>query len=265
MTVPLFAPMFILNLMLIADVATGFGLSASSVKQIKPGTRVATNNECQKYRYCGPLYGIKGFRSWFESTFPSSMITVEAPTDRQADRANGRSRGPPIETNNENTLPQVYDHVLVDANQYLHSTLRRAYNRIAKKRTMSKSPDWDQGLDDEIIDLSLVFLLRELDHLVTSVAIPRKSVVIALDGSPGAAKLDMQRRRRFGIYRKSEMQRKQIQVLKDRGWKDNDFGLVNAAKVVSGIENIIFAKHDREQVSPITWIHKPCEVSFAAW
>ncbi|KAL3800357.1 hypothetical protein HJC23_003653 [Cyclotella cryptica] len=203
-------------------------------------------------RYDHSLYGIKGFRSWFEATFPSSMVTVDAPDvdwGHPTKRITPTSQNPTEDNKHVSTsLPQVYDHVLVDANQYLHSTLRRAYNRMAKKRQRNNTLEWDKGLDDETIELSLAFLLRELDHLVTTVAIPRKSVVIALDGSPGAAKLDMQRRRRFGIYRKAEMQQKLITILKERGWTDKDFGISSSTNV-KGIENIILAKHDREQIT----------------
>lgn len=197
------------------------------------------------------LYGIKGFRSWFESNFPTSMVTVDAPMVQMHAKDSKKKQPVPTKTNqkHKNRLPQIYDHVLIDANQYLHSTLRRAYNRNSKKRLRNnETMDWDQGLDEDTLELSLVFLFRELDHLVTSIAIPRKSIVIALDGSPGAAKLDIQRERRFGIYRKAETQRKQIRILKDRGWNDSDFG-INSSSNIKGIENIIFAKHDREQIS----------------
>lgn len=236
--------------------------SASTInsKSAKVERRV---NSCFQYsinhlhreqrRRSHPLYGIKGFRSWFEATFPSSMITVDAPDVKWGQSTNRRRPIPKNPTvDNEqyasSSLPQVYDHVLVDANQYVHSNLRRAYNRMAKKRLSNNARDWDKSLDNDTIELSLAFLLRELDHLVTSIAIPRKSIVIALDGSPGAAKLDIQRRRRFGIYRKAEMQQKLISILKERGWKDTDFGISGAANV-KGIENVILAKHDREQVT----------------
>ena len=198
-----------------------------------------------------PLYGIKGFRSWFESSFPTSMVTLDVPTVKQKhpnDKEKKQPVSPKINKKHKNYLPQIYDHVLIDANQYLHSTLRRAYNRNAKKRLRNETIDWDHGLDEDTLELSLVFLFKELDHLVTSIAIPRKSVVIALDGSPGAAKLDIQRERRFGVYRKAEIQRKQIRILKERGWNDSDFG-INSSSNIKGIENIIFAKHDREQIS----------------
>ena len=195
------------------------------------------------------LHGIKGFRTWFESAFPSSMVTFDAPRREFTIKGNKKIPVPPkIDDKNRNSLPQMYDHVLIDANQYLHSTLRRAYNRTIKKRLKNGTIDWEHGLDEDTLELSLVFLSRELDDLLQSIAIPRKSVVIALDGAPGAAKMDTQRDRRFSIYRKAETQRKQISILKERGWTDSDFGISTASNV-KGIENIIFAKHDREQIS----------------
>ena len=232
-------------------------INAKSTKgehRINHGFQYSINHlHREQRRYNRPLNGIKGFRSWFEATFPSSMITVDAPDVKWGQSTNRQRQTPqkPTADNEQqarSSLPQVYDHVLVDANQYLHTNLRRAYNRMAKKRLSHNTRDWDNSLDDETIELSLAFLLRELDHLVTSIAIPRKSIVIALDGSPGAAKLDMQRRRRFGIYRKAEMQQKLISIMKERGWTDRDFGISSASNV-KGIENVILAKHDREQVT----------------
>lgn len=162
------------------------------------------------------LHGIKGFRGWFESTFPTSMKSVDVPQPGREFISKGDKKipiPPKVDASNKHSLPQIYDHVLIDANQYLHSTLRRAYNRNIKKRLRNETIDWDLGLDDETLELSLVFLFRELDNLLTSIAIPRKSVVIALDGAPGAAKLDIQRERRFGTYRKAETQQTQIRCV----------------------------------------------------
>ena len=209
------------------------------------------------------LYGIKGFRAWFESAFPTSMVTADVPFTKPGYTANGQKRRivtPKIKDNHKSSLPQIYDHVLVDANQYLHSTLRRAYNRNVKKRVRNdQTKDLDQGLlDDDTLELSLVYFFRELENLVTSIAIPRKSIVIALDGSPGAAKLDIQRQRRFGIYRKAETQRKQISILRERGWTDNDFGISSS----SNIKGMQFAMHCcttislQDKLSEIACSHK---------
>lgn len=64
------------------------------------------------------------------------------------------------------------------------------------------------------------------------------------DGSPGAAKLDSQRRRRYSIYKKAESQERQIEILRERGWRDNDFEFSCTEK-----NNSLFAKHDRERVT----------------
>lgn len=192
-----------------------------------------------------PLFGIKGFRSWFDSTFPTSMVTVD--TDQPRRFRNRHSQPDEGRSESNTSKPTVYDHVLIDANQFLHSTLRRAYNRKIKKSSNYTSNS-EEILDSETIDVSLSYLLRELNDLISTSAVPRKSLVIALDGSPGAAKLDMQRRRRFGIYKKAEGQQRQMQVLKERGWRDSDFGF-GFKGVNRGIDNIIMSKHDREQVS----------------
>jgi hypothetical protein len=64
-----------------------------------------------------------------------------------------------------------------------------------------------------------------------------------VDGSPGAAKLESQRRRRYSIYKKAESQERQIGILRERGWRDNDFGFSGEKN------NPLFAKHDRERVT----------------
>jgi 5'-3' exonuclease len=242
-----------------ARVAFHHGCSFISNHQIKKITSASNNERWTKAqsttattRHDSPLYGIKGFRGWFEATFPSSLVTVDAPKITREYYTTGQKRRKEapkvVDLNNKTSLPQIYDHVLIDANQYLHSTLRRAYNRNVKKRLRNETIDWEYGLDEDTLELSLVFFVRELEQLVTSIAIPRKSIVIALDGSPGAAKIDMQRQRRFGIYRKAETQRKLISFLIERGWTDSDFGISTSTNI-KGIENIIFSKHDREQIS----------------
>jgi len=90
-----------------------------------------------KIERCQPLMGIKGFRSWFESAFPSSVTKVQHPSPvRRAPRKQqqrGVGAGPKTTSssstsNNINrsksnkisqqieTQPEVYDHVLIDAN-----------------------------------------------------------------------------------------------------------------------------------------------------
>lgn len=167
--------------------------------------------------------------------------------------------------------PETFDHVLIDANQFLHTTLRRAHNRRAT-RSSSTTGQQQQHLDDDIIDYSLILFIKELNRITTTTAIPRKSLVIAIgesyshrtyfglfdsllnmsvdcliDGSPGAAKLDRQRRRRHSIYRRAESQERQIEALRLRGWRDNDFGYSNTSK--KNRHNPLFQKHERERVT----------------
>lgn len=195
--------------------------------------------------------GIKGFRSWFESTFPSAVDTISPdPFDK---RKNYNKKGTNNDNNNSKKSkfePEVFDHVLIDANQFLHTTLRKAYNRRANRSSnkVANLIDGQQSqLDDDIIEHSLLLFLKEIHRITTTTAIPRKSLVIALDGSPGAAKLEMQRGRRYSVYKKAESQERQIEVLRERGWRDNDFGFFNRAKRSNS--NPIFSKHERERVT----------------
>jgi len=154
-----------------------------------------------KIERCQPLMGIKGFRSWFESAFPSSVTKVQHPSPvRRAPRKQQQRGGAGPKTtsssstsNNINrsksnkssqqieTQPEVYDHVLIDANQFLHSNLRKAFNRKLKRSKGNAQFD-GQNLDEDFIEYSLLLLIQDLNRLTSTVAIPRKSLVIAIDG-----------------------------------------------------------------------------------
>jgi len=187
--------------------------------------------------HCWQLLGIKGFRSWYESTFPSAVITIN-PDPYQLKSSKKRSIDG--RSNSNKFQPDTFDHVLIDANQFLHTTLRKAYNRRARRT------GGEQQLDDDIIDHALLLFLKEINR-ITTIAVPRKSLVIALDGSPGAAKLEMQRKRRFSIYKKAESQERQIEVLKERGWRDNDFGFFSSSAKKKNKTPL--SKHLRERIS----------------
>ena len=219
--------------------------------------RCQTNIERYK-----PLMGIKGFRSWFESAFPSSVTKVHHPSPdrgprKQRDATATDTRAAPSKMESRNnkgtkqieTQPEIYDHVLIDANQFLHSNLRKAFNRKLKRSKGNAHID-GQNLDEDFIQYSLLLLIQDLNRLTSTVAIPRKSLVIAIDGSPGAAKLEMQRRRRFGLYKKVEMQQRLLEVLRERGWTDSHFGFSNRKDKKSKNKYIsLLAKHEREKIT----------------
>jgi hypothetical protein len=87
----------------------------------------------------------------------------------------------------KDTAHDTFDHVLIDMNQLLHIAMRRALN------------------DGH----ALAMLMKELDACV-ELATPTKSLVLAMDGPPSAAKLATQRRRRFGTLVKSGWKQKQL-------------------------------------------------------
>jgi hypothetical protein len=111
------------------------------------------------------LNGIKGFRGWFESQFPSAIVAIP----------------------NDGSRHETFDHVLIDMNQILHIVLRK-----------SRSDGH-----------ALTLLMKELDSVV-QMATPTQSLVLAMDGSPAAAKLATQRKRRYSALVRSE-------------WKLNNF------------------------------------------
>eukprot|EP00986_Skeletonema_menzelii_P007367 scaffold2884_cov141-Skeletonema_menzelii.AAC.2 len=211
-----------------------------------------------KIERCQPLLGIKGFRSWFESAFPSSVKKVQhpSPVRRTPKQQRGGGASNKIDRSKSNkktqqieTQPEVYDHVLIDANQFLHSNLRKAFNRKLKRSKGNAQFD-GQNLDEDFIEYSLLLLIQDLNRLTSTVAIPRKSLVIAIDGSPGAAKLEMQRRRRHGLYQKVELQQKLLEVLRERGWTDAHFGFFNNTDKKAKNKHItLLAKHERDKVT----------------
>ena len=151
------------------------------------------------------MYGIRGFRSWFESQFPDAMITLHHPRQTK-----NKSKPPPNNNNstskkNKHKSQQghppavssshdTFHHVMIDVNQLLHVTLRRSRSE----------------------GHALTLLIQELDKC-TDIAIPTRSVVLAFDGPPAAAKLAAQRRRRFGTVIRSERKRARFEKMIERG------------------------------------------------
>mmetsp|Transcript_9399 Transcript_9399/g.11882 ORF Transcript_9399/g.11882 Transcript_9399/m.11882 type:complete len:1032 (-) Transcript_9399:343-3438(-) len=142
------------------------------------------------------LHGIRGFRAWFESEFPNAMTAIDHPSIM--------SRMPPSkkqESKNKSstTSPnkESFHHVLIDVNQLLHITLRRSVSN----------------------EHALVLLLKELDKCLT-IALPSKSIVLAFDGPPAAAKLATQRRRRYGVITRGTRRKERIKLLAERGLVD---------------------------------------------
>lgn len=83
---------------------------------------------------------------------------------------------------------ETFDHVLVDLNQFLHAIVRNS-------RTEGHA---------------LVLLMKELDQLI-QMATPTKSLVLAIDGPPSAAKLATQRQRRLEKFIKAERTLQQLE------------------------------------------------------
>ena len=110
------------------------------------------------------LYGIKGFRAWFESQFPDAITGIP-------------SKG----------SQEFFDHVLIDINQLLHVAVRRS------------SSD----------DHALAILMKELNACI-ELATPTKSLVLAMDGPPSAAKLATSRKRRLSTLVKADWKQAQL-------------------------------------------------------
>lgn len=114
------------------------------------------------------LFGIKGFRQWFEQQFPSAVKSI-----------------------NVAKYHDTFDHVLVDMNQILHVVMRRTRTE-------------EQGVK---------LLMYELDVLIQRVK-PTQSLVLAIDGSPAAAKLATQRKRRFSILKNTQFKLRHLDKLR---------------------------------------------------
>uniref|UniRef100_A0A7S4EEN9 Xrn1 N-terminal domain-containing protein n=1 Tax=Pseudo-nitzschia australis TaxID=44445 RepID=A0A7S4EEN9_9STRA len=114
------------------------------------------------------LFGIKGFRAWFQDQFPNAIRNVDV--SQHTDR---------------------FDHVLIDMNQILHVILRRSRNT----------------------EQATKLLMVELDILIERCN-PTHSLVLAIDGSPAAAKLATQRKRRFSILKNTQFKLKHSDKLR---------------------------------------------------
>jgi hypothetical protein len=84
-------------------------------------------------------------------------------------------------------VTEEFDHVLVDMNQLLHICIR-------------KSRSDGHGL---------TLLMKELDDVVAT-ALPKQSLVLAMDGPPSAAKVATQRKRRLAVISKSDWKLKHM-------------------------------------------------------
>jgi len=162
------------------------------------------------------LHGIRGFRAWFESAFPDAVTRMPpAPYRTPSSSSAAVSRGVKDGSRGKHTKQrrsgssstessggggkrrvhvEPFDHVLVDVNQLLHTSLRRARSE----------------------DHSLLLVVRELDRCLEQCR-PIKSVVLAFDGPPSAAKLATQRRRRYGVLMRGEQYKKQLEYFARRG------------------------------------------------
>ena len=125
------------------------------------------------------LMGIKGFRAWFESQFPEAVVPLT--------HYNAASK------NNKKKDVDCFDHVLMDVNQLLHVVMRRAKSE----------------------GHALTLLIKELDHHCT-IAQPKKSLVLALDGPPSAAKLATQRRRRYSTVIRGKIRSERMEFIQKR-------------------------------------------------
>ena len=125
------------------------------------------------------LMGIKGFRAWFESQFPEAVVPL---THYNAASKNTKKKD-----------VDCFDHVLMDVNQLLHVVMRRAKSE----------------------GHALTLLIKELDHHCT-IAQPKKSLVLALDGPPSAAKLATQRRRRYSTVIRGKIRNERMEFIQKR-------------------------------------------------
>ena len=129
--------------------------------------------------------------------FEHKAINAHAPSKKkEGDSTKIKTKGTKGNSSKENSSPssETFHHVLIDVNQLLHITLRR-----------SKSDDH-----------ALVLLLKELDKCL-SIAKPTKSITLAFDGPPSAAKLATQRRRRYGIIMRNIKKEERKKLLIKKG------------------------------------------------
>jgi hypothetical protein len=142
--------------------------------------------------------GIKGFRAWFESQFPDAMLDIPKVGGQTGKGGNVKDSGASgIQGANtkkgkkggadKTVTTEEFDHVLVDMNQLLHIVVR-------------KSRSDGHGL---------ILLMKELDDVLAT-AVPKQSLVLAMDGPPSAAKVATQRKRRLAVITKSDWKLKHM-------------------------------------------------------
>ena len=170
------------------------------------GTIRTTTHRQRPPRTSTTLYGIKGFRKWFEYQFPSAITYIPRIgdpllDDEQDDEEMVSTR----QTNSTLKSRDTFDHVLIDMNQLLHTTMRRARSE----------------------GHALTMVLKELDYCL-EMTNPTKSLVLAMDGSPGAGKLATQRRRRLGCVVRSQWKRKAKQ--RQKQWHDERINLITSGR-----------------------------------
>ena len=166
------------------------------------------------------LNGIRGFRSWFESQFPNAMTTIQHPHRKSKDRGSKPATGQ--EQSSEQFQSETFHHVLIDMNQLLHITLRRARSE----------------------GHALTLLIQEMDKCM-DIASPTKSIVLAFDGPPAAAKLATQRRRRYGTVVRAERKKARLEQLRSRGVLPSSSNTTRRRK--GNINNVELADGDRNK------------------
>lgn len=67
------------------------------------------------------LYGIRGFRKWFEQQFPSAITYLPNLGYKEENKTENKRTD-----NTSSNSHDSFDHVLIDMNQMLHTTMRRA-------------------------------------------------------------------------------------------------------------------------------------------
>lgn len=186
-----------------------FSLAPNSNSNINTNTCINTGTSTSTST---ALNGIRGFRSWFESQFPDAMTTIQHPHNFKANNQQSQSNQQSAQSQSQPQFQsETFHHVLVDMNQLLHVTLRRSRSE----------------------GHALTLLIQELDKCM-DIASPTKSIVLAFDGPPAAAKLATQRRRRYGTVIRAERKKARLELLKRRGVLPEGHENVNDASGVSG-------------------------------
>ena len=186
-----------------------------------------TNNNNNNNNNKSSLFGIKGFRAWFEHQFPTSVSYQDEELLNRIHNNNHHNHNNNNKTKKKKAIT-TKSHILIDMNQLLHTALRRSKNEDHALTMVLKELDMtldrllvvdtdnnNNGRNNNNHKNGQIHKTRKNNKSHNQHGV--QSIVLALDGPPCAAKLVTQRRRRFSTLSRVETKQQRASRLAERG------------------------------------------------